>query len=77
MHKNKTKGKKEHFTIPFLYTEPTYQLSFWNINLKVDPHAWDKWFIHGLKENQSVALLETPLPIILRLAYKFDNGGPW
>ena len=60
------------------HSKLTYQLSFWNVSRKVDCHAGGKWFIHGPKrrnENQLVAKPETPLLIILNIAYKYDVHG--
>ena len=54
----------------------TYQLSFWNVSLKVDYHAEGKWFIHGpkcRKENQLLSL-KHPCMIILSIAFKC---GSW
>ena len=42
-------GKKSMKQNPFLYSKLTHQLSFKNLNLKVDHHAWGKLFIHGHK----------------------------
>ena len=49
------------------HSKLTYQLSFWNVSLKVDFHAGSKWFIHGPKSRKENQLLSLKHPCWLFL----------
>ena len=61
--------------IPLHYVKLTHQLSFRNINLKLDNRTRGKWFIHSPKhheENQLLLKRITLLLIILTSVCKYD-----
>ena len=71
------------------HSKLTYQLSFWNVNRKVDYHAGGKWFIHGPKRRKENHLLSLKHPCWLSLVKQvnevhgnmfsplFEKQNPW
>ena len=47
----------DQYQIRLHFVKLTQQMSFRNLNLKLDPHTGGKWFIHGPKKRKANQLL--------------------